>query len=242
MTSPQKIPVMMVAPTTGTSAHSFNPNDWEGVSKGLIQSCQTEYGLFLHCQATVVSLCEQGRELCAGQIADVQQQWATAKFDLSRCDFFAEVPGFHVHAAAFFSAAKALLDKLAQLLSSEEIVGSHVHGFHENGDRVVRSLQRTARADRRPIAKPVETLIHRHKELWIDDLIVVRDGLLHPPRGSTQAMFRLVMSEHAAEIVCNEVIPPMVQQIPIDRYLGGVSTHAGEFITQYLALVRRPQA
>ena len=188
-----KNPLIIVSESTWMAAGVFNPNDWTGDSKGIIQFCSTEYGVLLHCRDQIVKACEGSAVLCAEDIRILQKQWRTLRFDPSRIEAFAEIPQVHVQIEAFLSATKTLLDLVVQLLASEGVVSASVHGFHEKGTKVLKTLSNNATAQRKVTATQIERLISAHKEIWIDKAIAARDDLTGSVRSQTTDRCRPAM-------------------------------------------------
>ena len=174
-TSDVRIPVVCADKTSIAGAEVFNPNAWTGESKGIVQSCWTEYSVLHHCASQIEHMCRQGENLCASQIQTIQQQWRASKFDLGKVIIFGQQPDLHIRIEAFLAGMKTLLDLLVQLLSSEKVVGAKVDGFHRvrgvYGGKVLNSLENNGVSDRKVAATKLITLISEHKVLWIDDAI-----------------------------------------------------------------------
>lgn len=180
------IPVICVDPSSVAGAEMFNPNSWSGESKGIIQSCWTEYSVLHHCIAQISDMCNDAEHLCAKNIETIQQQWHAAKFELGRVAIFGQQPDMHIRIEAFFSGVKTLLDLLVQLLSTEKIVSSVVDGFHRMkdvyGGRVLNALGNNAQKNKKDAAAKLEAMISEHKKLWIDQVILARNQLIHPKK------------------------------------------------------------
>ncbi len=232
---------MCLAPHSGPAYYIFNANQWQDKSKGLIQSCATEYSLLLYAAARITDVCSNSRDACRWHFQTLTEQLRHAPFDFSRVVVFAQVPEMHMSVEAFFSGLKSLLDLLAQLLSTEQVVSVKVNGFHRDGDcpggRVIKCLQRNVRADKKDTARKVIDLIRCHKALWIDGAIAARDLLIHPARGAQQLMFQLDLN-YGAEAPDWSTLPPHVGDEAIDTYCGRRIEHAREFSTAFLAILR----
>ena len=197
--SDNPIPVICVDTSGVAGAEIFNPNPWSGGSKGLVQSCWTEYSVLHHCVAQLSAMCDGAERVCAGNLETLQKQWRMAKFDLQKLAFFAQQPDLHIRVEAFFSGVKTLLDLIVQLLSTEGIVAAAVDGFHRDqsgyGGRVLNALRNNAVKARKDAAAKLDALISEDKKAWIDQVIFARDQLIHPEKGMYQLMFTLELSE-----------------------------------------------
>lgn len=144
-----RIPVICVDQSAVVGTEIFNPNFWAADSKGIVQSCGTEYSVLHHCVGQIDAMCNEAERLCQRHIETLQQQWTKAKFDLGKVVIFGQQPDLHMRIEAFFSGVKSLLDLLVQLLPSEKIVSVVVDGFHQAhnvyGGRVLNALQNNAR-------------------------------------------------------------------------------------------------
>ncbi|MFZ1058828.1 MAG: hypothetical protein WAP47_06520 [Candidatus Rokuibacteriota bacterium] len=171
-----------------------------------------------------------------------KQQWRTASFDLTKIIVYGQVPDLHMRIEAFFGGVKTLLDLLAQLLSSEQIVAAVVDGFHRAqdtyGGKVLNALDHNALGNRKDAAAKVRALIVDHKALWIDEAIRARDHLVHPEKGMHQLMFQLDFLAQGDTVVCERINPPIIGAEAIDHYARGVLTHAHSFSSDLLRLLQ----
>src|SRR3989304_5577756 len=190
-----RIPVICVDPSSVAGAELFDPNSWFGHSKGVVQSCWTEYSVLHHCVGQLSAMCGNADKLCAKNVETLQQQWQPAKFDLGKVECFAQQPDLHIRIEAFFSGVKSLLDLIVQLLATEKVVAAPIDGFHRDGDvyggRVLKTLRNKGTKEKKELAAKVDAFISEHKEAWIDRVIAARDQLVHPAKGMHQLMFHL---------------------------------------------------
>jgi hypothetical protein len=237
-----RLPVICADPSSVVGAQIFNPNSWSSDSKGIVYSCLAEFSVLHHCFGQIVAMCKEPKRLCQPQIATVQQQWAAAKFDLSKVILFAEQPDMHIRIEAFFSGVKSLLDLIVQLLSTEKIVAVAIHGFHREknvyGGLVLNALQNNVPKDRKELAAKIHALLDEHKIKWIDQLINARDLLVHPKRGMHQLMLQFDCAEKDGRLVCARISPPAIDSTPIDQYAGQTLAHAKEFAVAFIALLQ----
>ncbi|MBE3124235.1 MAG: hypothetical protein IMZ57_01080 [Acidobacteria bacterium] len=236
------IPVICIDPSSVTGAEMFNLNSWPSDSKGVIQSCWAEYSVLHHCVAQISDMCNDAERLLAISIKTIQQQWHAERFDLERVAIFSEQPDLHIRIEAFFSGVKALLDLLVQLLSTEKIVSEVIDGFHRTGDiyggRVLNTLKNNALKNKKDAAAKLDALISEHKKLWIDQVVLARDQLIHPDKGTHQLMFRLVFEERANALVCIKAYPPEIGATPMHIYTQDILKQATVFSMSYLGLLR----
>ena len=240
-TSSPLIPVICVDHSGVVGTEIFNINFWAADSKGIIQSCGTEYSMLHHCVSQIIDMCAQGERLCEKHIQTLQEQWSKAKFDLGKVIIYGQQPDLHIRIEAFFSGVKSLLDLLVQLLSSEKIVSAAIHGFHRAnnvyGGRVINALRNNASRDHKALATQLAALISEHKGVWIDRAIDARDQLIHPKEGMHQLMFQLDFVEVEGKLACARVKPPNIDSVPIDKYAKQVLGHATVFVKAFLELV-----
>lgn len=238
------IPVICVDPSSVAGAEMFNPNSWPRESKGVIQSCWTEYSVLHYCVAQISDMCNDAERICAKNIETIQQQWRATKFDHKRVAIFGQQPDLHIRIEAFFSGVKALLDLLVQLLSTEKVVGGVVDGFHRTqgiyGGRVLNALGNNAQKNKLDAAVKLKAMISEHKKLWIDQVILARDQLIHPDRGMHQLMFHLEFEEKANALFCVKANPPEIDSRPIHLYTQKILKQATVFSMSYLGLLREP--
>jgi len=237
-----RIPIVCADPSAVVGAGIFNPNQWSGVSRGIIQSCWTEYSVLHHCVGQLRELCANSASSCRPHIENLQQQWRTARFDLDRIIVYGQAPELHMRIEAFFAGIKTLLDLLSQLLSSEKIVAGIVDGFHRAqdayGGKVINALDNNAVSNRKTTAVRIRGLIAEHKSLWIDRAIQARDLLIHPEKGMHQLMFQLDFVTNGDTIVCQRMRPPMIGPDSVDDYALSTLTHAESFSLKLLTLLQ----
>jgi hypothetical protein len=231
-----RIPVICVSPSSWASAGIFNPNSWIGDSKGVVQSCGAEYSALRYGVAELSAMCKRSEELCRSQVETLIANWKSAPFDVSRCDYFVEVPSYHLLVESFFSGVKSLLDLIVQLLQTERLVAAAVHGFHRDGDvyggRVLKVLAGNARKERREDAQRVVEFLRKQKALWVDELIQLRDDLVHPKKGMMQVMFQMDITEKDGQLVWQ------VREPLIATYAPATLLRVQEFCEKFIALVQ----
>ena len=231
-----KIPVICAAPSTWTSAELFNPNSWSGDSKAIIMSCGAEYSALRQCVADLSGMCSRASEICQSRVEDVIANWRRAPFDLDRCNYFVEVPSYHLLVKNFFSGAKSLLDLIVQLLQSEQLVSAGVHGFHRDGNdyggRVLRILAKNARKQRRADAQRIDDYLREQKGKWIDELIGLRDDLVHPKKGMLQLMLQVDLFPKDGSLAWE------VREPRIATYAPATLLSIQEFCETFIALVQ----
>ncbi|MEK6710819.1 MAG: hypothetical protein AABZ64_09590 [Nitrospinota bacterium] len=129
------IPVICIDPASGPAFQVFNRNDWEGDSRGVIQSCATELSVLRHGSARIESLCASAMACCRPHFERLGRQWDASPWPLDRMIYFAEIPEMHILIEAFFSGVKSLLDLTVQLLFTERVVSLKIDGFHRDKDK-----------------------------------------------------------------------------------------------------------
>jgi len=186
-------------------------------------------------------LCAQSAQSCEGHVATLQQQWRDTRFDLEKVVVYGQVPDLHARIEAFFAGTKALLDLMAQLLSSEKIVVGVVDGFHRSqdvyGGRVLNVLENNTLATRKGTARQIRELVLAHKTMWIDQAIRARDLLTHPQKGMHQLMFQLDLAVRGDTIVCERIHPPIIGAESIETYTRATLTRIQSFAADFLRLL-----
>ena len=168
---PPRIPVICLARSSVSAFSIFNPNNWLARSRSVVQSCATELSILEYGAERIAQMCAYREELTRPLFETLKRNWAEAKWDLDRSIYFAEVPEMHVSIEAFFAGLKSLLDLIVQLLSTEEVVGTRIDGFHRTGTvyggKVLNALKQNVKAGKKPLARSLLDLIADHKEHWI---------------------------------------------------------------------------
>ena len=237
-----RVPIICADPSAVVGANIFNLNTWSGKSKGIVQSCWTEYSVLDHCVGQIIGICGASERLCQKHIETIRQQWHAQKFDLQKVIIYSQQPDLHLRIEAFFSGVKTLLDLLVQLLSSEKVVVVSVDGFHRAqniyGGKVLNALSNNASKNRKEIAAKMEALIIEHKSLWLDQAIFARDQLIHPEIGMHQLMFQLQFNKQGDNLNCVKVRPPVIDSKVIDQYAKLVLEHIQIFASNFIGLLR----
>lgn len=237
-----RIPVICVDPSSVAGAEIFDPNVWTGGSKGVIQSCWSEYSVLHYCVRQLGEMCDGADKLCANYVATMQEQWKLSKVDLEKIACFGQQPDLHIRIEAFFSGIKSLLDLLVQLLSTEKVVANAIDGFHRDqdvyGGRVLNSLRNNAVKERKELAAKVDVLITEHKETWIDGVIAARDQLVHPARGMHQLMLSLEFTQKNDSLIFVRAHPPEIDSKPIHQFAQIVLEQSKRFSLDFLALLK----
>lgn len=241
--SEHRVPVICTDPSGVVGANIFNPNLWSNGSKGVIQSCWSGSSVLHYCVDQISGMCTDAERLCEKNIATLQEQWRLAKFPLERMVFFAQQPDLHIRIEAFFSGVKTLLDLLVQLLSTERVVGIGIDGFHRDkdqyGGRVLNALRGNAAKGRKEVAARLKALISEHKNLWIDQVILARNLLVHPEKGMHQLMFNLELLEKDGALLCLKVHPPEINSKPIHEYAQETLKQITWFSSSFLGLLSK---
>jgi hypothetical protein len=241
-----RIPTICVDRSAIASLTLFNPNEWVGPSRAVVQSCSTERSVISYGVARLTNVCRSADKHCSSHVATLREQWKQAPWDISQGVYFAQVPEVHLLIEAFFSGMKSLLDLLVQLLKTEGIVGAELDGFHRAGDiyggKVLNALDRNSKAERKAEAKICAALINEHKASWIDEVIRTRDLLVHPSRGAHQLMFEIRLACIDDNLVCSMIVPPRVGEVPINEYAEQQVRNADRFAEVFLAALVAAQS
>ncbi len=103
------VPMTVLDKSAVAEFELFNPNDWEGRSRGVVQSCSTEYSVLRYGLGRIARVCSAPREHCRTHIATLQDHWKRAQWDVTKGVCFAQVPELHVLIEAFFAGIKGYL-------------------------------------------------------------------------------------------------------------------------------------
>jgi hypothetical protein len=164
-----------------------------------------------------------------------------ARWELSRGIYFVDVPQLHLAILSFLSSVKTFLDVLVQIIATEGIVSSEVHGFHKKGKSVggqlLQMLNNNARAANKEKARLLHKLIVKHKSLWIDDAVNKRDLLIHP-EGISKIMFVLSLSENNGNLNLDEILKPSFDDISFDRYAHKTLSNVENFSRDVIECLR----
>lgn len=216
------IPVVCLDATTVGAFSIFNPNNWEGGTRGVIQSCATELAVLEYSAKRIGTICLSAKDLCHPHFENIRRQWRTSPWDLAKTVFYGQVPELHILIEGFFAGLKSLLDLNAQLLSTGGVVSVSLDGFHRKkavyGGAVLNALDRNAKKGKQRVAIAIRKLITKHKGLWIDEAIGSRDLLVHPSRGVQQLMFELQVEDRYGTLVLVDLVAPHVGTVAINKY------------------------
>jgi hypothetical protein len=189
---------------------------------------------------------ERGEAVCGLRLQELQNQWRARPWQLDRSQYLVEVPTVHVLVQAYLSSAKTLLDFLAQLTTTEGVVGKVVHGFHKKGDdpggQLLGFLKSRAAPGRRDQAERLRTYLAEQKDVWIDDLVCARDFLAHPKRRMAQIYWGIDLVEHEGTLTFKECFAPRIAGHPFHEFMASQTDVISAFARQYVRLVRIPEA
>jgi len=201
-------------------------------------SCAAQYGLLNHGASQIPPVLKNCEKLCKASFVELQGMWAKEPWELDRCCYLVEIPGFHLHAQAYLSTVKTFLDMLAQLVTTEDIVCKKVHGFHKKGSQIggqfLYILDVKAQAARKGIASQLRQLVEKHKTVWIDKAIELRDNLVHPQRGTYQVTFRLEIELDNESLRLARILPPAIDGQGFGQYAQETMSHVRHFSKLFL--------
>ena len=137
------IPTIHLHRTSVGSYKIFNPNNWNNKqSKAIIDSCASEHSTLRYAIVRLDALCKNISPLWKPSFENLQKMWAQSRWRNHLLVHLVQVPELHVLIEFFLSGVKTLLDLIVQLVRSEQVINADVHGYHEEGRRLLRSLQR----------------------------------------------------------------------------------------------------
>lgn len=87
------------------------------------------------------------------------------------------------------------------------------------------------------MAAKLDGLISENKKIWIDQLILARDLLVHPQKGMHQLMFNLELAEKDGALVCTKAHPPEINSKPIHLYAQETLAQIAAFSSSFLGLL-----
>lgn len=232
-----QIPAVILVDQTSVPAFPiFNPNDWAGVSKAIVSSCAAQYGLLNYSVKKLHKLFGNSDELCSLKFHELKNQWKTSKWPIDKCKYLVEVPEVHLFVQIFLTSIKTFLDLIVQLISSENIVYTKIHGFHKKGKDPGGKLLHTLKdnANNKEIADSLFRLVSEQKRKWIDDAVKARDLLVHPEKGLKQVMFQLEIKLRNSELELTAIKKPSIGTTDFnqwaDEILGNLSNFSQSFI------------
>ncbi len=237
-----RVPVICLDESAVPAFQVFNPNDWHGQSRAVIQSCATEFSLLRYSTSRISEMCHAPKDRCQRHFENIRRHCVEPTQILPKVVCYAQVPELHLAIEAFFSSIKSFLDLIVQLVSSEEIVGVKVHGFHKDkgvyGGAVLNMLERNATSRKKEIARALRELIAEHKDRWIDQAISARDALIHPTQGAQQVMFQIQLTLYEGHLVYEDAVPPSVDGQSIEEYSRAQLENTKSFAESFLARLR----
>lgn len=131
-----------------------------------------------------------------------------------------------------------------QLLSTENIVSSNVHGFHKDkndvGGKILKQLNNNVPNQKRNTAEKIYTLINKHKNTWINDVVEFRDQLTHPDKFFVKIMFEGKFkkdSNSSSNLLCEDILIPKFSEKEIHLYVSEVQSNFEGFSNSYLKII-----
>lgn len=239
-----KIPIILIHPSSVASFILFNPNSWKNTSKQIIRSCAAQYSLLYYSLDKLNKLYNDADKLCQPSLENLNSQWNTAKWTHKKCRYFVEIPEVHLYIQIFLLSVKTFLDLIVQLISSENIISSKIHGFHKKkdiiGGEVLNLLINNSNKSKKDIVNKIAILINKHKEDWIDEVVSVRDLLTHPEKGIAQVMFELEFRESRQGLKLIKIKKPKINtnEIDFNNYASGVLEKIKAFSKDFLEFVK----
>lgn len=236
-----KTPLILCHDSTWPAFSIFNPNDWSVRSKPIINLCAMNYGLLVYTSRLIEDIFREAGRLCTLSFHNLRSQWATSKWDISRCTYIVDLPNLYLSIHSFLSAIKTFLDVLVQLTNTEGIVSSAVHGFHKKGNiiggKLLQTLKNNATKTKIHSASLLYDLIIEHKKLWIDTAICNRDLLIHPD-SLVKLTFILVLSEKEGNLNLKKIVKPSLDGDEFDRYAKKTLSRIKEFTGLFLSYIK----
>ena len=237
-----KTPIIMIDPNSARAFSVFNPNDWIGDSKLIIQSCAINYGLVIYTTAKIKNIFTRADDVCVSRFNDLQAQWKMSRWPLSSCAYLVDIPEAHLSMHSFYSSVKTLLDVLVQLISTEKIVHTHIHGFHKKGvdvgGQLLDILTNNASKPKKELAAKLHDLISQHKNHWIDHAVNNRDFFIHPEKGLNKVTFALTLREVNNELKLETILKPSIDGDIFDIYSEKILKRIEEFSRAYVDLLK----
>ena len=220
----------------------FNPNEWSGASKPIIQSCAAQYGLLNYGTSQIPLVLNNCEKLCRARFLELQRQWVKAPWDVDSCWYFVEIPEFHLYAQMFLSTIKTFLDLLVQLVTTEGVLNKKVHGFHKKGSQIggelLHYLDTKALPEKRSVALQLKQLIEEQKGIWINQSIELRDNLVHPEKGLPQVMFSLEIKQINGRLGLVRIVPPTVDGRSFSEYTQETMQRVHDFSERFLQILK----
>ncbi len=220
----------------------FNPNEWRGNSRSIIEACSAQHGLLLHIKEGLKNAMQIGASVCQAAFEEFKIQWKSASWNVNVGCYLVEVPPVHLYIHGFLSTSKALLDLVVQLASSEGLVNKSVHGFHKKGKRIggefLDILSKKAAPGREKAASALSCYLLEQKSAWIDKLVNARDDMAHPERGMRQIMWELELVASGADIRCVRMVPPFLGGFCFDKYIANTANDIETACIRILSLMR----
>jgi hypothetical protein len=236
-----KISVVLCHNSSWPAFHIFNPNDWSGKSKPIIELCAANFGLLIYTSKLINDIFREAEALCAPNFVNLKSKWRISKWEIPKCTYLVDVPNLHLSIHSFLSAVKTYLDVLVQLTSTEGIVSVEVHGFHKKGKtiggKLLHILKNNATKSKQNTAMLLYDLIIDHKRIWIDNSVNSRDLLIHP-EGLVKMMFILVISEKDDELNLDRILKPALNGEEFDIYAKKTLLKIEEFTNLFLRHIK----
>lgn len=239
--SHSKTPVIVCDSSTWQSASILNPNEWSNPnSRAIIHSALAELSMLVFCIKNIEDLCNKREQLCSKKILDIKKQYQSSPFNLDQTEIFFETPILHALIEAAFSGIKTTLDIIMELLSTEEVVSSHVRGFHEKGKKVINQLKNNCKANKADLSKEIIALIEHHKNDWMTNAIEYRNLFIHPSKNFIKIMFRGKFQEvdNGTNIECKKILIPKFKGQEIYDYLSMLNQKLTEFLKSFLTMLK----
>jgi len=223
----------------------FNPNEYHPSLEKQIRSCAYRYAAILtHGKATIGEIQKQLKKGFTVDFTMINQELPTKQ------DFFLEFnyPNILSNLEAFLIATKSLLDVLSTLLTHK--IGKKITGFHRKGPkdkpiyggRVLNALKNT-KESKFPHRDKLISIIEHHKKLWIDNLIAMRDQIVHGGELKDFINFWTVIRAGRKKPYSDvDVFPPLLKnEGEVKQYCEKILKFIEEFIKDFLNITFPPE-
>lgn len=245
-----KIPLISIEESSIPAHTLFNANEWENKSsKLIIHGCIAQYSIMNHSLTKLTELFENPDKILSSTLRTLNEQWQSARWDLTHFEYFVEAHTIHLHIQTYLIAAKTLLDIIIQLLKTESVIPDSIHAFHKGtyngvlktpGGKVLNSLDGQPNND---VAKKIKELILRNKEKWIDEIVDYRDKLTHPADELLPIMVKIDVVELENSLKIKSITKPRLNGTDeIDGYAKNTLKDIEIFCRDFTNLLKKPNS
>ncbi len=220
------IPVLVVGKLSWKSSGIFNPNAFPSALRSTAMNCGDQLALIENSLSNTTTLIEKQKiEFLKILQKDPSFKGFTPDPQKPAIAFYHNL-AFLTHFISFFVYFKAFLDQYARFVSKLIDSRSSIFGFNKqnidgqkiSGGRLINWLRSSTPSDCANCSKLADIFI-RHVVEWIDEIIQLRDSLVHSPYFLAEYNISIPLNSSTSMLSLDNLSPPKIPGTDIEILL-----------------------